>query len=105
MITFNEAFDPRNSHKAPKDFADRVMQRIYTEQTGMYGSLAFGRRAAGIAAMFLMCVSLGIAIGSNASPGFLTRLGTSSIQEFQDMHHLSGAQDTTPLPLFKQERK
>ncbi len=104
MNTFNEAFHPKNSHRAPDGFADKVMWRIQSEQIGFQNSFSLGRRIAGIAAMFIMCVSLGIAIGSNARPGFLLGIGKSSIQEFQDMHHLSGTHDASLFPLFQEDR-
>ena len=99
MSLFEEAYNPSNRLRAREDFADRVMQRIQQEQVSPLNSLSFGRRVVGIAAMFLMCVSLGIAIGANVVSGSSLFKGKSSIQEFQDIHHLSSPRDAYPFPI------
>lgn len=99
MELFDQAFDPGFRHKAPQDFAGRVMQRIHTEKIRPRSAgMSAGRTVAAIA-LILACAAAGFGLGFRADPQFVRDRGTPSLNDFQVAHHLSASPDTHPFPI------
>jgi len=81
--------------RASDGFADRVMERIDEERIRPGSVFVYRLRFAGMAAMFILCVSVGVLIGSGHAMSDRFGQKENSLKEFQEIHNLYSVPEKT----------
>lgn len=99
MDSLNEFLQTPHRLRVSDDFADRLMQRIQAE--GIVPGVAEKPlyRNLGMAALLLICVSIGILIGTKSQANFRHPRADKYLKEFRDVHHLSPVREVVAFPL------
>lgn len=88
MNAFDDLLNPDQRLQASQHFADGVMARIYQQEEVIEAPVSMGKKILGMAAMVLICVTIGISIGSSPDWSWQKDQQKHSLKEFQDSHYL-----------------
>lgn len=88
MNSIDEMLNPEHRLQASEGFADKVMERICQQQVVMEAPDSMRKKILGMAAMVLICVTIGISIGLSPGWRWQQQEQKQKLQEFQEVHHL-----------------